>query len=157
MKTTTLFLLAFLTTIYSFSQELKPENQRFNLQTGLSFEVHNMNNFGMSFGGIVGQNFGDRVEPNYSAGLYADVIFVDQPIIGQRLKLNLNYLGIFGVNFNFVNYYRDGKNDFRITPEINFSLYGNLNVFVGYNISTSDHSFDEIGKFRAGININLTK
>jgi len=141
---------------FSISQDSKIDSTHVDFQTGFSFEVHNTKNFGMSFGGVLGKNIGNKMTSNYFTGLYVDVLFVDQPIVAPRLKITLNYLGFFGANLCFANYYRDGLNDFRISPEINFSLFGRASVFVGYNVRVSKHKFSEIGDYKLGLNINLT-
>ena len=157
MKNVVISLCLLSLSIISFSQEQKMKNDHFNVQSGLSFEAHNSKNYGMSFGGVVGQNFGDKTKPNYSAGIYFDVIFVNEPIVAPRFKVSYNYLGIFGVNLNLANHYREGLNDLRLTPEINFSLYGNMSLFLGYNIPISNYQFNEVGDFKIGINLNLIR
>lgn len=142
---------------FSFSQNSKIDTNQINYQTGFSFEMHNTRNYGLSFGGVIGQNIGNRHTPNFIAGVYCDVVFVDQPIVAPRLKITINHLVFFGFNCSFANYYRNGLNDFRITPEINFSLYGKASVFIGYNIAASKYSFAEIGEYKVGVNINLTR
>jgi len=150
-----ILLITLLFSFYSFSQEYKKDTLTSNFQTGFSLEAHNSESYGMSFGGIVGRNFGDKFKPNYAAGIYVDLIFLEEPIVGQRLKLNLNYIGIFGFNVNFAVYNREGIQDFRLTPEVNFSLYGKANLFLGYNLSVSKVEFDEIAPYRIGVNINI--
>ena len=157
MKLACLTSILFVLCTHVFAQSSAADSTQLHLQPGISIEMHNTNNFGLSLGGMLGTNLGKTYAPNYALGIYADVIFVNQPIIGQRVKVNLNHLGIFGINFNVANYYRNGQNDFRITPEINFSYQGKVNLFAGYNFSISDHKFSEIGDFKLGMNVNLVR
>jgi hypothetical protein len=64
-------------------------------------------------------------------------------------------LSVFGVGINFANNYKSGENDFRITPEVNFSLNGVANIFIGYSLNVNKNTFDDLSEFRIGINLNF--
>jgi hypothetical protein len=122
---------------------------------GISTEMNYQGKYGFALGGMIGNNIGHRIKSNYSMGIYTDLILADSLIFGPRLKLNWNHLNFFGFGVNFSNHYRSGVNDFRITPEINFSLNGLANLFFGYSIPVGDTKFAELSEFRVGLNVNL--
>lgn len=156
MKNTFLLLIITLTNygiLYGQEKSLNPEYIKY--QKGIGIESFYQSNYGLGLGGILSQNIGHKIAQNYSVGIYSDVILVNSPIVGPRIKLNYNYLGIFGVNLNFSNYYRNGINDFRITPEVNFSLFGIANLFIGYSFKVAKNSFSELNEFRLGLNLSL--
>lgn len=156
MKNTFLLLIITLTNygiLYGQEKSLNPEYIKY--QKGIGIESFYQSNYGLGLGGILSKSIGHKIKPNYSVGIYADIFFVESPVLGPRIKLNYNYLGIFGLNLNFSNYYRNGINDFRITPEVNFSLNGVANFFIGYSISTSKNSLSELNEFRLGLNLSL--
>lgn len=155
-KSAILFALALLLSPISKAQTPETEKGLMNWDRGTSIETYFQNNFVLGLGGIVGKNFGDKMKANYSMGIYGDLVFVDRPIYAPRLKFTWNYLGIFGLNLNFANYYRQNKNDLRFTPEINFSVYGIANLYVGYSIPLGSHNFSELNEFKIGLNINIT-
>ena len=139
----------------TLGQEIPTRSEFFDFQRGMGVETFYQSNYGLGIGGLITKNVGHKINPNYSAGIYADAIFVNTPIYGPRVKLNYNYLGIFGVNLDFSNYYRNGLNDFRITPEVNFSLFGVANIFAGYSFKVSKSNFSELNEYRLGINLSL--
>jgi hypothetical protein len=147
-----LFVIGFTTV---FGQTNSSFQDRINYDKGIGIETFYQKNFGVGIGGLIGNNMGHKIKSNYSIGIYTDLFFVNSPIIGPRVKLNYNYLGIFGVNLNFSNYYRKGDNDFRITPEVNFSLYGLANIFVGYSFKIGKLYFPEINEYRVGVNLSI--
>lgn len=132
-----------------------PENNLITYDRGFSTEISYQGNYGFAFGGIIGKNTGHKFNPNYSCAAYANVVLADSLLFGPQLKLNWNYLTFFGVGLHFANHYRRGINDFRITPEVNFSLYGVANLFVGYSFNVSKSKFEELSTFRMGINLNI--
>lgn len=148
-------IVALLFSLNSFSQENTNRPELLSYQNGLSIETFYQSDFGLALGGILAKNIGYKGKPNYSVGIYGDVIFGNGLIAGPRLKLSCNYLGIFGLNLNFSNYYRYGVSDFRITPEINFSLNGIANVFAGYSLNVSDEAIPNFSEFRVGLNLVL--
>lgn len=156
-KSAILFFFVLLFTQLSNAQNTEPDKGYMSWDRGMSIESYYQNNFALGLGGIVGKNFGDKMKANYSIGLYGDVVFVDRPIYAPRFKFNWNYLGIFGLNLNFANYYSESVNDFRFTPEINFSIYGIANLFVGYSIPLGKQTLHELHEFKVGLNINITR
>ncbi len=124
---------------------------------GISTEMNFQGKYGFALGGIIGNNLGHKVKSNYSLGIYTDLILADSLIFGPRVKLNWNYLNFLGIGVNLSNYYRSGVNDFRITPEINFSLNGLANLFFGYTINARNTKFTELSEFRVGLNINIVE
>ncbi|MBP5983562.1 MAG: hypothetical protein KA734_07560 [Fluviicola sp.] len=161
MKKLILTMLSLYLFTMAFSQTTTSRNENsisiveIKHDRGFSAEINYQGNYGFAFGGIIGNNLGNKTKPNYSCGIYTDIILADSIIFGPRLKLNWNYLSIFGLGVNFHNNYRSGKNDFRITPEINFSVYGLANVFLGYSFNVSKSKFSDLSAFRIGININI--
>ena len=157
MKTKNLKLIFLLLLInnYIHSQAVTKESNIINYQKGVGIETFFQGNYGIGLGGIVGNNIGNRKESNYSMGIYTDVFLLDAPIIGPRLKMTYNYVGIFGVSLNLSNYFRTGINDFRVAVDLNFTNHGIMTFFIGYGMQFSEKSFDEIGQFRLGINLAL--
>lgn len=145
----------------AFSQEsATPEKDNkpvllMNYDRGFSSELNYQGMYGFAFGGILGKHLGHKIKPNYSCGLYADVVLADSVILGPRFKMTYNYLSVFGVGLNFSNHYRSGRNDFRITPEVNFSLFGIANLFVGYSFNVSQFEFNEFSEFRVGLSFHV--
>jgi hypothetical protein len=128
-----------------------------SFQRGAGVEViMSQKNYGMGIGGILGRGIGKKVDRSFTFGLYADVFFMDHVALGPRAKVSYNYLDFFGVNMNASNWYSNGINDFRITPEINLSFFsGIINVFFGRSISLSKSQIPEIGNYRVGLSLNL--
>jgi len=161
MKKILLLLAALCFIKLSYSQNLSGSNNivsnpiLINYDRGLSTELNYQGKYGLALGGIIGKNLGHKSNPNYSCAMYTDLILSDSLIFGPRLKLNWNYVGFFGVSLNFANNYRSGQNDFRITPEINFSLYGLANVFAGYSFVMTKTQFTDLSIYRIGINLNI--
>jgi hypothetical protein len=141
----------------AFGQSDSDSHNTINYDLGWSAEFYNQGEYGIGLGAIVGKNMGHKTNPNYSFGIYTDLFFVETPIIGPRLKLSYNYLSILGVNLNFASYYHEGLNDVRITPEINFSMYGIVNFFLGYSFNINGYSMHEVSKFKVGVNINVVR
>ena len=138
-------------TIYIKSPELKI----YKYQKGLGIETFYQYTNGIGLGGIIGGNIGNDSKPNYAAGIYTDVFFLNKPIIGPRVKFTYNYVGIFGVSVNFSDYFRDGMHDFRVGLDLNFSAYGFMTFFIGYGMKFSENTFDELTQFRVGLNLSL--
>jgi hypothetical protein len=136
-------------------QTVIKNSDQVDFQKGIGLETFYQSNYGVGIGGIIGNNYGDKNKANYFVGIYTDLYFTKSPIFGPRLKINYNYLGIFGVNLNFSNLYREGVNDFRITPEVNFSVFGHMNLFIGYSFNVSKNNFSEVDKYKLGISLNL--
>ncbi|MEN9302037.1 MAG: hypothetical protein RL264_466 [Bacteroidota bacterium] len=155
IKTIIIPFLAIFTIGNILGQDRITRSEFIDFQSGVGVEAFYQSNYGFGIGGLITKNVGHKIKPNYSAGIYADAILVNTPIYGPRVKLNYNYLGIFGVNLNFSNYYRTGLNDFRITPEINFSIFGVANIFAGYSFKISKSNFSELNEFRLGMNLSL--
>ncbi|MBK6525199.1 MAG: hypothetical protein IPG07_06340 [Crocinitomicaceae bacterium] len=90
--------------------------------------------------------------------MYADVIFSDTLIVGPRVNLTYNHQGLAGLGLNFASYYRNGESELRITPQINFSLFGLINLAFGIDIRfQSDTKLSELSQFRAGLTLNLVR
>jgi hypothetical protein len=154
-KNLKLIVLLLLITNYINSQIVTKQTSNINYQKGVGIETFFQGNYGIGLGGIVGNNIGNKKESNYSMGIYTDVFLLDAPIIGPRLKMTYNYVGIFGVSLNLSNYFRSGINDFRVAVDLNFTNHGIMTFFIGYGMQFSEKSFDEIGQFRLGINLAL--
>jgi len=154
-KNLTLFTLLFLINNQINCQIVTKESNNINYQKGVGIETFFQGNYGIGLGGIVGNNIGNKKESNYSMGIYTDVFLLDAPIIGPRLKMTYNYVGIFGVSLNLSNYFRTGINDFRVAVDLNFTNHGIMTFFIGYGMQFSEKSFDEIGHFRLGFNLAL--
>lgn len=159
-----LTFLIWLTSMSLFSQiELSeptitkkmPEPKIYKYQKGLGIETFYQYTNGIGLGGIIGGNIGNDSKPNYAAGIYTDVFFLDKPIVGPRVKFTYNYVGIFGVSLNVSDYFRNSMHDVRVGLDLNFSVYGFMTFFVGYSMKFSENSFDEITKFRVGLNLSL--
>ena len=71
---------------------------------------------------------------------------------GYELNLSIIAIGLEGkyqTNFE--------KNDFVLTPKIGLGLFGLLNIFYGYNISTNNRPFVNIGQNQVSLAINFGK
>ncbi len=132
-----------------------PEPIIYKYQKGLGIETFYQYTNGIGLGGIIGDNIGHKSKPNYAAGIYTDVFFLNKPIIGPRVKFTYNYVGIFGVSVNFSDYFRDGMHDVRLGLDLNFSAYGFMTFFIGYGMKFSENTFDELSQFRLGLNLSL--
>lgn len=154
-KTILVLILAGFSAGFCMCQQTTTKSEFLNYQTGIGVETFYQSNYGLALGGLIGKNIGQKSKPNYAIGIYADAILVNSPIVGPRAKLSYNYLGIFGLNLNFSNYFRNGLNDFRITPEVNFTLFGVGSIFAGYSLKVSKDNFSEINEFRLGLNLGL--
>jgi hypothetical protein len=154
-KNIILIALLLLITNHINCQIVTKESTNINYQKGVGIETFFQGNYGIGLGGIVGNNIGNRKESNYSMGIYTDVFLLDAPIIGPRLKMTYNYVGIFGLSLNLSNYFRSGINDFRVAVDLNFTNHGIMTFFIGYGMQFSENSFNEIGQFRLGINLAL--
>jgi hypothetical protein len=155
LKNLKLLTLILLINNYIHSQVVTKETNNINYQKGMGIETFYQGNYGIGLGGIVGNNIGNRKESNYSMGIYTDVFLLDAPIIGPRLKMTYNYVGIFGVSLNLSNYFRTGINDFRVAVDLNFTNHGIMTFFIGYGMQFSEKAFSEIGQFRLGLNLAL--
>jgi hypothetical protein len=155
LKNLKLIFLLLLINNYIHSQVVTKESNIIKYQKGIGVETFYQGNYGIGLGGIVGNNIGNKKESNYSMGIYTDVFLLDAPIIGPRLKMTYNYVGIFGVSLNLSNYFRNGINDFRVTADLNFTNHGIMTFFIGYGMQFSEKSLDEIGHFRLGFNLAL--
>ena len=160
MKTKNVMLLVLLlfTSNLLNAQVPKQESDNVKYQKGVGIETFYQGNYAIGLGGIVGYGLGNKKKANFAMGIYTDVFFVTEPIIGPRVKLTLNNKGVFGVSgisLNFSNYYRNGINDFRVTADLNISSHGIATFFVGYGLRLSEKHFSEIGQFRLGLNLSL--
>ena len=165
MKNKLLLSCFFLSLSLSFLAQIKssepqiykklPEPKIYKYQKGLGIETFYQYTNGVGLGGIIGGNIGNDSKPNYAAGIYTDVFFLDKPIVGPRVKFTYNYVGIFGVSLNVSDYFRNSMHDVRVGLDLNFSVYGFMTFFVGYSMKFSENSFDEITKFRVGLNLSL--
>jgi hypothetical protein len=153
-----LIALLFLISNFTFGQTNKTESNFVNYQKGVGIETFYQGNYAVGLGGIVGYGIGNKKKANFAMGIYTDIFFVTEPIIGPRVKVSLNNKGVFGVSgisLNFSNYYRNGINDFRVTADLNISSHGIATFFVGYSMRFSQKHFSEIGQFRLGLNLSL--
>ncbi|WP_107037583.1 hypothetical protein [Brumimicrobium mesophilum] len=156
MKNTILLCLILLFINFNgTSQEESQTKEYLEYDQGFSAEVFNQGAFGFGIGGIIGKNLGHKSKPNFSMGIYTDVILADSPIFSPRLKFLLNHSGILGLGVNLASNYREGETDLRITPEINFSLFGIVNLCLGYSINVNNNSFTDLSEYRIGVNINF--
>ncbi len=153
IKSICFIVLLFFYSLSTFSQ--KSSSKTLSYDHGLSLEVLNQRCFGIGLGGLIGKNIGHKTSPNYCLGLYADVLFADRPIISQRIKFTWNYLSILGVGLNLSNNYRESSNDLRLMPELNFSLFGIGNIFIGYCIPLGKNAFSDLSNYRIGMNLNF--
>ena len=78
----------------------------------------------------------------------------NQNIFGIKVGCQANlYLLNAGVE---VKYQTDFEyNDVVITPKVGLGLYGDLNLFYGYNISTNKKPFSQIGSHQFSLVLNL--
>lgn len=157
MKTKNLKLIALLLLLnnYIFCQVNTKDSSVIKFQKGLGVETFYQGNYGIGLGGIVGNNIGNKKESNYSMGIYTDVFLLNAPIIGPRVKMTYNFVGIFGISLNVSDYYRNEINDFRVSTDLNFTYHGIMTFYIGYGMRFSKKYFNEIGEFRLGLNLAL--
>ena len=94
-----------------------------------------------------------------SAGPYLTVdamIKDDELIVGPKIGYEIT-AGLLGMAAD-VTYYSDFDEDsFVFTPKAGVSVLGFANLFYGYNLVLSDHSFKSIDKNRFSLTFNLNK
>jgi len=75
-------------------------------------------------------------------------------ILGPKLSYEYNFI-LAGVKLSYTHYFDlHGNADPRITPEAGISLVGFFNIFYGYNIPLTPHTFRSIGTHKVSIYIN---
>ena len=84
------------------------------------------------------------------------VILEEDFILGTKLGYEIT-AGLLGIAAD-VTYYSDFDEDsFVLTPKAGVSVLGFANLFYGYNVVLSDHSFKSIDKNRFSLTFNLNK
>lgn len=77
-------------------------------------------------------------------------------LIGPKLGYELTVL-IFTIRPNTVYYFYQGKQDWRLMPEVGVSFFSLLNLTYGYAQPLLNTEFDLIGRHRLGLSINLNR
>lgn len=155
-----LFLVAllFLLRAIAHGQSDSSANENLNYNIGFSSEFFTLGKPGAGIGGIIGKNIGHRSKSNYYIGMYADIILSDTLIAGPRINLTYNHRGLAGLGLNIASYYRDRQSELRITPQLNFSFFGLINLSFGLNMGIRPHSkMSELSQIRAGLTLNLVR
>tara|TARA_R110002049_G_scaffold68003_2_gene176326 strand:- start:332 stop:865 length:534 start_codon:yes stop_codon:yes gene_type:complete len=80
----------------------------------------------------------------------------ENQILAPKIGLELSNLFVI-VRLSFVNYFQHSSSEFRIIPEIGFSLGGLVNLTYGYGINLNNGNISGLSKHRLGISINLNK
>ena len=98
------------------------------------------------FTGVGGLRLG--VESNFRNG--------NNYIIAPKIGFEISAL-IFSARLSAINYFQNGNSEFRILPEVGFSLGGRINLTYGYGISLNDGNINGLSNHRLGLSFNLNK
>lgn len=63
----------------------------------------------------------------------------------------------WAMRLSAINYYQNDQSEFRLLPEIGFSMGGWANLTYGYGISFHDKTITDIGHHRVSLSFNLNK
>ena len=96
--------------------------------------------------GVQGWRVG--VESNLQGG--SD--FVIAPKLGYEFSAT-----IYTLRMSAVNYFQNGNSEFRLLPELGFSLGGWANLTYGYGISLHDGNLNNVSKHRLSLSFNLSE
>jgi len=161
IKTLSLFFLVF-SSILCFSQEKKSQSE---IKTDFAFSP-----------GLIlqGSLFADV---NIIIGKVTVALDSKIPIVGIhgfRLGFESNFLDnenytiapkigyevspmLYTLRLSAVNYFQNGNSEFRILPELGFSLGGWINLTYGYGIAFVDKNLKNISNHRVSLSFNLNK
>lgn len=80
----------------------------------------------------------------------------NQNVFGVKIGCQANaYLLNVGLELKYQTDFT--HNDFVITPKIGLGLFGDVNLFYGYNISTNNKPFPQIGSHQFSLVLNLNR
>ena len=96
--------------------------------------------------GVEGWRIG--VESN----LRSETNFAIAPKIGYEYSMTF-----FSFRCSALNYFQNGNSEFRLLPEIGFSMGGWANLNYGYGISFNDGDLINVGKHRVSLSFNLNR
>ncbi|WP_299098407.1 hypothetical protein [uncultured Winogradskyella sp.] len=63
----------------------------------------------------------------------------------------------FTMRLSAVNYFQNGNSEFRVLPELGFSLGGWVNLTYGYGIALKDENLKNVSNHRVALTFNLNK
>ncbi|GAA3510287.1 hypothetical protein GCM10022393_24430 [Aquimarina addita] len=95
----------------------------------------------------------------FSNDFYTAIEWVpNQDIYGIKIGYEANTF-IFLLNTGFeIKYQTDfDKNDIVITPKLGFGIFGDVNIFYGYNFSTRNNPFPQVANHQISIVFNFNK
>ena len=78
--------------------------------------------------------------------------FVIAPKIGYEISPLF-----YTLRFSVVNYFQDGNSEFRLLPELGYSLGGWINLTYGYGISVNNGNLRDVSRHRVSLTFNLNK
>ncbi|SEK74665.1 hypothetical protein SAMN04487910_1010 [Aquimarina amphilecti] len=78
-------------------------------------------------------------------------------VYGVKIGYEINMIPLLSLGVEAKYQTNFDMNDFVITPKVGLGIFGDLNVFYGYNISTNGNPFPDIGKHQFSIVLNLHK
>jgi hypothetical protein len=162
-------ILLFLTTFISFGQdasktkntESDDENEWSNLKptirAGLGMQKNFFAEFGLGIYTFKSNGSGSNARGIYGAFEWMPTInrFDNRDVFGWKLgyEMNIKFLAL-GLDAKYQT--RKGINDFVITPKAGISINGVVNLLYGYNISTRNRPFDEVGSHQFSLIFNIS-
>lgn len=168
MKTTLLALLFLLVGFHGFGQDtirpkdpfidrhsLSPSTEKqLSVRVGLGLRNSFYADLGVALHACTFSDVGF-----FSRDVYTALEWIpskNESVYGLKIGCHANaYLLNVGLE---VKYQTDFLNrDFVITPKIGFGLYGDLNLFYGYNFSTNHRPFPEIGRHQFSLVLNINR
>jgi len=74
------------------------------------------------------------------------------PKIGYEMAVT-----IMALRLSAVNYFQNGRSEFRLLPELGISIYGWVNLTYGYGIPFNDGNLNNVSYHRVGLSFNLDR
>jgi hypothetical protein len=157
----TLFLLCLFLSLSSFSQQKNAKKKKkldFALSTGLIWQDNLFGDINIIAGdvslikgkipliGIDGFRIG--FETNFKS----DRQFIIAPKFGYDFSIDF-----LSMRISAVNYFQNGKSEFRILPELGISIEGVINLTYGYGIRFNDANINGLSNHRLSLIINYNK
>ena len=64
---------------------------------------------------------------------------------------------VFALRLSAVNYFQNGRSEFRLLPELGISIYGWVNLTYGYGIPFNNGHLNNVSNHRVGLSFNLDR
>ncbi len=156
-----LFIISLLLHEATFGQSLPNETKKsspwdskqFEPRFGLGYQRSIMVEAGVGYH----WSGGDIVRP-LSTAVYSSLEFssFSKPVYGVKIGAEtIGGMGIGGIDLKYLTNSR--HHDLVITPKAGLSIFGTINAFYGYNISTNNYPFENIGKHQFSLILMYSK